>query len=236
MARGELFIGTSGYSYPQWKGTFYPSDLPNARMLEYYSGIFRTTELNNTFYRFPSVSALEGWRSTTPDGFRFSVKANQRITHHGRLKDVEETTRDFVDRCGELGDRLGVILFQLPPYLKRDDGRLADFLDALPPGARYAMEFRDEGWFDDAVFDRLSDAGVALCLAEADELAPPRVVTADFAYLRLRKERYSEAELTGWSGWIDERLSEGRDVFAYIKHDEGGVAAEYAERLAAPRV
>ena len=231
MASGKLHAGTSGYSYREWKGAFYPSDLPNSRFLEHYSGVFDTVEINNTFYRFPSASLLEGWREETPPGFRFAVKANQGITHKGRLKDVDELTRDFVERCQVLEDKLAAILFQLPPYLRRDDDRLAAFLDILTPGTGYAFEFRHESWFDDGVVEQLRQAGAALCISEGEKLESPRAVTADFAYLRLRKGAYEDAELRGWAEWIEDRLAEGTDVYAYLKHDEAGVSPEYALRL-----
>jgi uncharacterized protein YecE (DUF72 family) len=188
-------------------------------------------EINNTFYRFPSESMLTGWRETTPAGFTFAIKATQSITHKARLKDVEPLARDFVTRCGFLADKLGPILFQLPPNLKRDDERLAAFLAGLPNGPRYALEFRHTSWFDDAVTARLADAGVALCVSEGEKIDPPRVATAPFCYVRLRKEGYTDAELTTWRGWIDARLAEGRDVFAYLKHDETGESPERALRL-----
>lgn len=231
MASGKLHAGTSGYSYAEWKGAFYPSDLPNSRFLEHYSGVFDTVEINNTFYRFPSASILEGWREGTPPTFRFSIKANQGITHKGRLKDVEELTRDFVERCHVLEDKLAVILFQLPPYLRRDDDRLGAFLDILPPEGRYAFEFRHQSWFDDAVMEQLRQAGAALCISESEKLDTPRAVTANFAYLRLRKDEYEDAELRDWATWIDDRLAEGTDVYAYLKHDEAGVSPEYALQL-----
>lgn len=233
MAKGTLYVGTSGYSYPEWKGSFYPEDLPSKRFLEHYSGVFTTVEVNNTFYRFPSAGMLEGWREGTPDGFRFAVKANQRITHRSRLKDVEETTRDFVERCWTLEEKLAPILFQLPPYLGRDDDRLDSFLQALPPGTRYAMEFRHESWFDPAVLDRLGDAGVALCLSEGEKLDTPRSCTADFVYIRLRRDEYDEDALRDWHDWIADQLDGGRDVFAYLKHDEEGESPEYALKLLA---
>jgi uncharacterized protein YecE (DUF72 family) len=233
MSAGKIYAGTSGYSYPEWKGSFYPQKLPQKKFLEFYAGKFSTVEINNTFYRFPKTSLLEGWREGTPEGFSFAVKANQGITHKGRLQDVEELTRDFVERCRLLEDKLGPILFQLPPYFKRDDERLADFLDHLDPRLRYAFEFRHESWFDDEVFTLLSDSGAALCVSEGDALEAPRIATGRFAYARLRKGEYNDQELAGWHDWMVEQTAAGRDVFAYLKHDEAGASPEYALRLLA---
>jgi uncharacterized protein YecE (DUF72 family) len=231
MARGTLRVGTSGYSYPEWKGAFYPEDLAASEFLPYYAARFHTVEINNTFYRFPAESLLAGWRDATPDVFCFAVKANQGITHRARLKDADDLTRDFVERCRTLGAKLGPILFQLPPSLRRDDDRLALFLAGLPPDLRYAVEFRNESWFDDAIFQTLRDSEVALCIAEGETIETPPVATAGFAYLRLRKESYEVQELARWRAWIDERLAQGLDVFAYLKHDEAGVSPEVALRL-----
>lgn len=233
MPKARLYAGTSGYSYPEWKGSFYPEDLPNSRFLEFYSDVFSAVEVNNTFYRFPSERMLEGWREGTPDEFRFAVKANQGITHRGRLVGVEDLTRDFITRCRILGEKLAPILFQLPPYLRRDDDRLADFLTILPPGPRYSMEFRHESWFDPAVFEALSGTGVALCVSEGEKLDTPRMTTTDFVYLRLRKDEYGEAELGDWHDWIAGQLEDGRDVFAFLKHDEEGESPETALKLLA---
>jgi uncharacterized protein YecE (DUF72 family) len=233
MNAGQVYAGTSGYSYPEWKGSFYPEKLPQKGFLAYYAGKFSTVEINNTFYRFPKASLLEGWRDGTPEGFRFAVKANQGITHKGRLQDVEELTRDFVERCKLLEDKLGPILFQLPPYFKRDDERLADFLDHLDPRLRYGFEFRHESWFDDEVFKLLADSGVALCVSEGDKLDTPRIATGCFVYARLRRDEYGDEELAGWHAWMADQAAAGRDVFAYLKHDEEGSSPEYALRLLA---
>jgi uncharacterized protein YecE (DUF72 family) len=233
MPSGTIRVGTSGYSYPEWKGAFYPEDLPASRFLEYYARRFSTVEINNTFYRFPGTDLLEGWRSGTPDGFTFAVKANQRITHRGRLRDVEDTTRDFIERCRLLGGKLGPILFQLPPNFRRDDDRLAAFLDLLDPRLRYSFEFRHESWFDEHVFDLLAEADAALCVSEGERLDTPRTVTASFVYARLRKDGYSDEALAAWAAWLARQAKGGRDVFAYLKHDEEGASPEYALRLLA---
>jgi uncharacterized protein YecE (DUF72 family) len=234
MPEARLYAGTSGYSYSGWKGGFYPRDLPQARFLEFYSRQLPTVEVNNTFYRFPAAKLFEGWREETPDDFLFAVKANQRITHKGRLKDVTEVTHDFIDRSRLLGARLGPILFQLPPFLRRDDERLEGFVGALLPGTRYALEFRHESWHDEKVFRILRDAGVALVIAEREKIATPKVVTAGFSYLRLHREEYTRGELDQWRAWMRAEVQAGRDVFAYVKHDEAGVAAERAAHLLGP--
>lgn len=233
MNTGRIIAGTSGYSYPEWKGSFYPEKLPQSKFLEFYSGRFSTVEINNTFYRFPRASLLEGWRDGTPDGFTFAVKANQRITHKGRLREVEELTRDFVEQCRLLDDKLGPVLFQLPPNFKRDDERLADFLHILDPRLRFAFEFRHESWFDEAVYEILSESGAALCISEGDKLDTPRVATGRFVYARLRKDEYADQELADWHTWMSEQAAAGRDIFAYLKHDEEGTSPEYALRLLA---
>lgn len=235
MSQGEIRAGTSGFSYPEWKGSFYPEKLPQAKFLEYYAEKFATVEINNTFYRFPRSDLLEGWRDRTPDGFTFAVKANQGITHKGRLQDIEDLTRDFVERCKLLEDKLGPILFQLPPHFKRDVERLANFLDSLDPRLLYAFEFRHASWFEDEVFQLLSDGGAALCVSEGDKLDTPRVATGNFVYARLRKDEYTDEELAEWHAWMAEQAKSGRDVFAYLKHDEEGASPEYAIQLLSGR-
>lgn len=233
MPKATIHAGTSGYSYPEWKGSFYPEKLPQSKFLEFYAGKFSTVEINNTFYRFPAAKLLEGWRDGTPEGFTFAVKANQGITHRGRLHNVDELTRDFIDRCRLLEGKLGPILFQLPPNFKRDDERLQNFLDILDPRLRYAFEFRHASWFDDAVFAALSDSGAALCVSEGDTLDTPRLATGKFVYVRLRKEEYADAEMADWHAWMTGQAEEGREVFTYLKHDEAGTSPEYALRLLA---
>jgi uncharacterized protein YecE (DUF72 family) len=228
MPEPRIHAGTSGYSYPGWKGGFYPEKLAQSKFLEFYSQKLSTVEINNTFYQFPTAKLLDGWREATPAEFSFAVKANQRITHHSRLKDVAGVTHDFIDRCRLLQAKLGSILFQLPPFLRRDDELLKEFTGALLPGTRYAIEFRHASWFDEAVHEVLRAAGVALCVSEGEELDTPKVVTAGFTYVRLRKDEYSEAELAAWKRWFHEQVKGGRDVFAYLKHDEKGVSPERA--------
>jgi uncharacterized protein YecE (DUF72 family) len=235
MPRGRLYLGTSGYAYPEWKGAFYPPDLPAGRFLPFYAERFSTVEINNTFYRFPSETTLRSWHEQTPPEFRFAVKANRRVTHDARLRDAAVAAAlDFIARCRALGPKLGPVLFQLPPYLRRDDERLAAFLAALPRDARYAFEFRHPSWFDAHVLELLARHDTALCVNESEGLGAPPVATTDFAYLRLRKEAYTDREVEGWRRWIERELEAGRDVYAYLKHDEEGAAPELALRLLGP--
>ena len=223
---GSLFTGTSGYSYKEWRGAFYPQDLAPTGFLSHYATRLDTVEINNTFYRFPSEKVLAQWRDETPSLFRFAVKANQRITHRARLKNAGEVTASFIERCATLGDRLGPVLFQLPPQFARNDDRLRAFLAMLPEDGRYAMEFRHRSWFEDEVLEALTGAGVALVQSEDEKLSAPRVATAPFCYVRLRKDEYGPEALSDWRAWIEERLAEGRDVYVFLKHDESGISPE----------
>lgn len=224
------FVGTSGYSYKEWRGPFYPEDIKPPEMLGYYSSRLRAVEINNTFYRMPRESVLEGWADSVPEGFRFVLKASRRITHFKRLKDAEDETEYLVTTASALGSRAGVILYQLPPNFKRDDDRLADFIEQLPNPGRSAFEFRHATWFDDAVFDLLASRNCSLCLAETDEGDdPPRVSTADWTYLRLRKAAYDEPELESWAGWL--RESGCGQAYVFFKHEDAGVGPALAGRF-----
>jgi uncharacterized protein YecE (DUF72 family) len=226
-----LYLGTSGFAYPEWKGSFYPSDLKDADMLGFYAERLGSVEINYTFRRFPAPKTLETWRERAPDGFRFTLKANQRITHTRRLAGADADASDFLDRARPLGDRLGPILFQCPPTLQFDRARLESFLAYLPPTFRYAMEFRHPSWVEARPL--LAEQGVAWCFAETDETpdnAEP-VLSSPFAYLRLRKEEYAEDDLSRWAERLRDHLASGSDVYAYFKHEEGAAAPRYAERL-----
>ncbi|MCG8468227.1 MAG: DUF72 domain-containing protein [Gemmatimonadetes bacterium] len=227
----QVWVGTSGYSYPAWKGTFYPEDLPNKQMLTYYGSQLPAVEINNTFYRMPRASVLEAWAESVPDGFRFALKASRRITHFKRLEDADEETEYLVQTASALADRAGVILYQLPPNFKRDDDRLSAFVAGLPNPGTSAFEFRHASWFDDDVFEILRERNCALCIAETDEGEndPPVVETADWTYLRLRKTEYSATELEAWAA----RLAEsgwGR-AYAFFKHEDAGVGPALATRF-----
>ena len=231
---GMLYAGTSGFAYPAWKPAFYPEKTPQARFLEHYAKRLNSVEINYTFRRTPKSETLEKWVGQTPDDFTFSVKAHQRITHFKRLKeDAAEPTEFFLKSLAPLraAGRLGVVLFQLPPNLKKDLARLERFLPLLPEGMRYAFEFRNESWFDDDVYQALTDRNICLCQAESDELEAPRAVTADFVYFRLRKSEYSADDRAAIAAETQSLLSDGRTVFLYFKHEDSPEGALYAEEL-----
>jgi uncharacterized protein YecE (DUF72 family) len=226
----RLFAGTSGFSYPEWRGNFYPKDLPQEEMLKYYSRIFPTVELNNTFYRFPQPAQVTQWRKATPRGFRFSVKVHRLITHNRRLRNAEEAVSLQLERLTDLGDRAGPLLFQLPPSLKADLPLLRDFLYLLPPGRR-TVEFRHPSWYEDAVFALLEEQHTALTIMESDEDEPVVQFIGPFGYLRLHRSSYPPAALRAWAARIEEQLARKRDVYAYFTHEEGAPAPDYARRL-----
>src|SRR5262245_40466258 len=191
----RMLAGTSGYSYKEWVGSFYPEKLPASEMLRHYAQHLPTVEINNTFYRMPAEALLARWAQEVPEGFTFTLKAPRRITHIKRIKGVEADVAEFSRRANALGERLGTFLFQLPPTLRKDLPRLRDFLAGLPAGRRVALEFRHQSWQDDEVYEALRARGAALCCAETDEGASPLVRTSDDAYLRLRRTQYSESDL-----------------------------------------
>lgn len=223
-------IGTSGFQYPEWKGTFYPEDLSTAKMLGFYAERFATTESNYTFRQIPKATTLEKWSAQTPEDFRFSLKAPQRITHFSKLRDCGETLRYFCSVAGALGPKLGPILFQLPPSLQKDLPLLTSFLADLPTGVFAAFEFRHASWFDEEVFGALRTAGAALCLAQSEELETPIVSTGSFGYLRLRKLEYAPKEIESWARLIREH-PEWHEVFVYFKHEEAGTGPVFAQAL-----
>jgi uncharacterized protein YecE (DUF72 family) len=227
----NLYVGTSGYSYKEWKGTFYPMDLPEERMLRYYGERFRTVEINNTFYRMPKVSVLEGWASQVPADFKFALKAPQRITHLQRLQDSGDSLSYLLEVAGALKERLGPLLFQLPPDLKKDVPRLREFLGLLPPQHhRVAFEFRHQSWFDAEVFGLLQKHQAALCIAEAEnDLEVPFVATTDWGYLRLRRPDYDAAELKTWLKRVREQ--DWRAAFVFFKHEDQAKGPLMAKRL-----
>ena len=227
----RLLCGTSGFSYPAWKGTFYPEDLPNARMLAHYAGQLPTVEINNTFYRMPVPKLLSGWAAEVPESFRFALKAARRITHEKRLAEADQPLAHFLDTARTLGVRLGPILFQLPPFLRRDLPRLEAFLALLPADVPAAFEFRHDSWFEDAVFAALAARGAALCIADSDDLETPLRATAGFGYLRLRREAYDEAALAAWAGRIS--AQPWQEAYAFFKHEDAGVGPRLAAGLSA---
>jgi uncharacterized protein YecE (DUF72 family) len=228
----RLFAGASGYSYKPWKGPFYPADLPDADMLAYYARHLPAVEINNTFYRLPKAEVLEGWAERTPSGFRFALKASRKITHIQRLKDVAETLEYLFKTSAALGDKEGPILFQLPPYSRKELSRLQSFLELVPRNRKIALEFRHQSWFEDDVLDLLRAHDAALCLAESeDEDAPetPFVATAGFGYLRLRRDDYTDADLEKWAGRI--RGESWSEAYVFFKHEDEGAAPKLALRL-----
>ncbi|HEY6805187.1 MAG TPA: DUF72 domain-containing protein [Pyrinomonadaceae bacterium] len=214
-----LFVGTSGYSYKEWKGSFYPEKLAAKDMLPYYAERLKAVELNNTFYRLPQRSMVESWKAQVPDNFRFSVKASQRITHFKRLKEAADETKYMLDTVSVLGDQLGVVLFQLPPNMKKDLERLESFLAVLPPDVKATFEFRHPTWFDDDVLELLKKNDRALCISDTDDLPAHRIdKTADWGYLRLRRVNYPESELKEWVKRIKDQ--NWTDTFVFFKHED----------------
>jgi uncharacterized protein YecE (DUF72 family) len=228
-----LYAGTSGYAYKEWKGSFYPPDLTDAAMLGHYGSKLPAVEINNTFYRMPKESVVLTWADQVPDTFRFVLKASRRITHFGRLKGVESELEYFLRVSQALGDKRGPSLFQLPPNMKKDTERLQAFLALLPARWRAAFEFRHPSWFSDDVYDALKAHNTALCVAdqaEAEE-ATPFVATADWGYLRLRREAYGPEELADWAGRIS--AQQWADAFVFFKHEDGAVGPRLAGELIA---
>jgi len=232
MRRPRVLVGTSGFSYPSWRNTFYPADVPASGMLRHYASVFDTVEINHSFYRMPTEDLLLGWRRQTAPRFRFALKAPQRITHQRRLRDCEDLTRDFVRLAGTLGPSLGPLLFQLPPHLKADVPRLAQFMEALPSNVEAAFEFRHPSWFADDTYAALRERKCALCIADTDEDTTPLVATAPFGYVRLRRLDYPPEALASWAERLGS-LPGWKRVYVYVKHDEAGRAPAIAQALLA---
>lgn len=238
MPNAEIYIGTSGWHYAHWVGSFYPEGTEPGAFLSFYAGEFRSVEINNTFYRLPERETLEEWRAITPAGFLFACKASRYITHMKKLKDPEQTTRRFFEVITALDDKLGPILFQLPPYWRLNAERLKHFLALLPQGFRYAFEFRDESWFTQEVCDLLARRGAAFCAYDFDRRQSPIHVTANFTYVRLHgpdgpyRGQYDARTLALWAKRILAWRKSGLDVYFYFDNDEAGYAAQDALRLA----
>ena len=227
----ELLAGTSGFSYKEWKGSFYPEKLAADGWLRFYAARFSTVEINNTFYRMPDEGMLARWAGEVPDHFAFTLKAPQRITHQKRLKEAEGDVAEFVRRAAALGTKLGPLLFQLPPFFKKDLAVLESFLENLPPGREIAFEFRNSSWDDEAVYDLLRARGVMLCTADTDKGdSPPLVATAALGYLRLRREAYSDSDLKDWVKRI--AAQPWTRAYVYFKHEDEGAGPKFAARFA----
>jgi uncharacterized protein YecE (DUF72 family) len=226
----RILAGTSGFSYKEWVGEFYPDKHPANDMLRYYATRLPTVEINNTFYRMPKTPVVEGWAAEVPADFKFVIKASQRITHFQRLKGSDESVSLLLHVVSALKDRLGPLLFQLPPNFKKDVPRLRAFLALIPAERRAAFEFRHQSWFDDEVFGLLREHHATLCLADADdELDIPFVATTDWGYLRLRQPDYDDAELKKWVKRV--RDQDWRDAFVFFKHEDAGKGPAFAKRF-----
>jgi uncharacterized protein YecE (DUF72 family) len=228
----RVFVGTSGYNYPEWCGTFYPEKFSTDKMLSYYAERFPTVEINYTFYRIPNEKLLSGWASGTPETFTFTLKAPRRITHDAKLQRCEELTLAFCRTARTLGSKLAVLLFQLPPTFKKSADVLREFIELLPDGTCAAFEFRHSSWFEPDVFDILRSRNLALCVADTEKLRAPVEMTADYGYFRLRDEGYQQADIERWAGVI-RTLENVQNAYVYFKHEEQGLGPEFAKRLMA---
>ncbi len=225
----EMLAGTSGFSYKEWLGHFYPEKLPASEMLRFYAGHFSTVEINNTFYRMPAESMLTRWADEVPEHFEFTLKAPRRITHEKRLVEAEPDVTEFVRRAGTLGERLGVLLFQLPPYLRKDVARLRVFLALLPPDKRFAFEFRHDSWQDEEIYEALRAHRAMLCVTDTDEGDTPFVATSDHGYVRLRRTHYDDAELRAW---VERIAAQSLDrTYVYFMHEDEALGTGFARRL-----
>jgi uncharacterized protein YecE (DUF72 family) len=229
----QLFAGTSGFAYPQWKPRFYPPDVPQKKFLEHYASRLNSCEINYTFRRLPAAATLESWVQATPPRFVFCLKAHMRITHVRRLKDAGEATEIFLKAIDPLRSarRLGPVLFQLPPHLKADTNLLAEFLPLLPHDLRFAFEFRHASWLNQEIYDLLGKHNACLCQAESERLEVPHVITANFVYFRLRKPEYTPDDLAEIEARCRALLDSGRDLFVFFKHEDTPEGALYAEDL-----
>jgi uncharacterized protein YecE (DUF72 family) len=226
-----IWVGTSGFQYSEWKGTFYPETLSTAKMLPYYAARFSTTEINYSFYRIPSEKTLTNWFAATPSQFRFVMKAPQEITHVRKLRDCEEVLKRFLGVLKCLGGKLGPVLFQLPPFLRGDLELLKDFLAMLPATLQSAFEFRHESWLNEKTFAMLQSKNAALCIADTEKGTAPIVATADFGYFRLRNPAYTKADIARWAKVIGKQQGPLKDTYVYFKHEDSGVGPKFARQL-----
>ena len=233
----SIHIGTSGWHYAHWRGPLYPQDLGPERFLHFYTGLFHTVEVNNSFYQLPREETFLKWRDIAPAGFIFSVKASRYMTHMKKLKDPDQPLKAFLDRVTLLRDKLGPVLFQLPPRWRFNHQRFVAFLKTLPSGFRYAVEFRDQSWFDPRAYEALTDHGVAFCIYELAGLLSPKEVTADFIYIRLHgpegayRGQYKAAVLSDWADCFEAWVEGGKEIYCYFDNDEAGYAAQDALTL-----
>lgn len=225
----QMLPGTSGYSYKEWRGHFYPAKLPASAMLRYYAERFSTVEINNTFYRMPAESTLARWAGEVPEQFAFALKAPRRITHEKRLQEAGADVAEFLRRTATLGDKLGALLFQLPPFLTKDLPRLQEFLSALPADQCIAFEFRHASWHDEEVYEALRTHGATLCITDTDEGCTPLVFTSEYGYLRLRRAQYGESDLRAWV----ERIAAQplARAYVYFTHEDKALGTRFAQRL-----
>ncbi|MCK4362242.1 MAG: DUF72 domain-containing protein [Dehalococcoidia bacterium] len=234
----KYYIGTSGWVYSHWRDVFYPPKLPQSKWLEFYTGHFSTVELNNSFYRLPSEQAFSNWRATSPEGFRYAVKVSRFITHIKRLKDVAEPAETFLQRARHLNEKLGPLLYQLPPNMHRNDERLESFLRLLPKGLRHVIEFRHQSWLDEGVFDILRRHEIGFCVFDMPGLPCPLLSTADFAYIRFHGSSglyfscYSNEELEDWARRISGLAKDLDTVYIYFNNDAEGFAIKNAQTMA----
>ncbi len=226
----QFFVGTSGYSYKEWKGSFYPPKLPAKDMLAFYARHFSTVEMNNTQYKMPTVAGVEAWAAQVPPDFRFILKAPQSITHFKRLVNASDAVATFVSAAAALGERLGPLLFQLPPNFKKDLPRLEAFLDVLHGSARAVMEFRHESWFTDDMYDCLRTHQCALCVSDAEDLPAAELInTAGWGYVRLRRNDYTPESLTAWLDRI--RAQQWNEGYILFRHEDTGAGPAFASQL-----
>ena len=228
----RIHIGTSGYNYPEWRGSFYPEGFSTTKMFAYYAERFQTVEINATFYRMPTAAMAEAWRDKAPAPFTYSLKAPRRITHDARLQNCQDAVRFFTETARVVGTHLGVLLFQLPPNFRCAMDRLTTFLDWLPADLRTAFEFRHDSWLNDEVYALLKAHNVALCIADFGDRTTPMVATARHGYFRPRDEGYQRADLERWADQVAARDADWDDAFVYFKHEEEGKGPEFAREFA----
>ncbi len=227
----QVWVGTSGYNYPEWRGTFYPDKLATNKMLAYYAERFRTVEINYTFYRMPTEKLLAGWAEGTPEHFTFTLKAPRRITHDAKLQRCEELLQTFCRTARTLGPKLATLLFQLPPHFKKSADVLRAFVELIPEDTRAAFEFRHASWLDRETFDLLRSRNLALCVADSEKMSTPVEMTADYSYFRLRDEGYQDGDIQRWAATIGNIPV--TTAYVYFKHEEQGLGPAFANRFIA---